>query len=331
MKKILGVVIAVAMVMGCFAGFGVSAEGGGDELELLVLPGGFFVYRNDPSSLWWYGGEEKDVVVPESITDIGWGAFTSDYITSVSIHSGVRYLTGGCFYECFSLEEINVSSDNANYSSDDGVLFNEDKTMLIRYPSGKVGSTYEIPSSVKIIGNRAFSDSVSLIEMNIPSSVTTIENSAFAYCASLASVSIPSGVTTIKSQAFFECPLLVSVSIPSSVTIIESSAFAYCVALASVDIPNSVTEINVGAFAETTVLTVFAGSYAHQWCIDNEQPYVIALISSFDSIQDVFSIMKIIVSSMDISEAQIDVADFDEDGDVDAMDALMALKYVLGL
>lgn len=41
------------------------------------------------------------------------------------------------FLACTSLEGINVSADNANYMSEDGVLFDKDKYWLYEYPAGK--------------------------------------------------------------------------------------------------------------------------------------------------------------------------------------------------
>ncbi|MFA6860727.1 MAG: leucine-rich repeat domain-containing protein, partial [Clostridia bacterium] len=43
------------------------------------------------------------------------------------------------FFGCNSLTEINVADSLANYSTQDGVLYNKDKTTLIRYPSKKIG------------------------------------------------------------------------------------------------------------------------------------------------------------------------------------------------
>lgn len=66
----------------------------------------------------------------------------------------------------------------------------------------------------------------SLQSITIPSSVTVIGIRAFEYCSSLQSVTIPSSVTTIGEYAFFWCSSLHSVIIPSSVTEIGACAFS---------------------------------------------------------------------------------------------------------
>jgi len=75
---------------------------------------------------------------------------------------------------------INVDSENPNYSSLSGVLFNKGQTTLIQYPGGKPGS-YTVPNSVTNIGVISFYNS-RLTGITIPSSVTTIGDNAFANC-----------------------------------------------------------------------------------------------------------------------------------------------------
>lgn len=49
-----------------------------------------------------------------------------------------------------------VDDENEYYSSEDGVLFNKDKTTLIKYAQGKKAKEYTIPNSVTTIENGAF-------------------------------------------------------------------------------------------------------------------------------------------------------------------------------
>jgi hypothetical protein len=105
-----------------------------------------------------------------------------------------------------------------------------------------------IPSSVKTIGEGAFSGCRGLTSLNIPSSVTTIGQSAFSQCSGLVFVTIPSSVKTIKSGAFEGCSGLTSITIPSFVTSIEYATFWDCNGLKSVAIPPSVTSIGSHTF-----------------------------------------------------------------------------------
>ena len=193
--------------------------------------------------------------IPDSVTSIEDSAFWECYsLTSVNIPDSVTSIGECTFLNCNSLTSITVDLNNSNYSSQDGVLFNKNKTELIQYPSGKAETTYTIPNSVISIGNWAFSG-VSLTSVIIPNSVTSIGESAFAGCCSLASVNIPDSVTSIGYQAFGSCTSLTSIVLHNNITDIGEYAFFHCENLISITIPNSVTSIRGGAFIGCGSLT----------------------------------------------------------------------------
>ena len=158
------------------------------------------------------------ISIPDGMTNIGDYAFWNCYnLTSLTIGQNVSNIGNYALYGCFALTEINVASGNSTFSSENGVLYNTDKTTLIQYPIGKTEGTYTIPSNVNRIGNTAFSYSPNLASVSIPGSVTNIGVEAFSYCTALNAVSFQEGVTTIDYAAFGECSSLQSISIPNSV------------------------------------------------------------------------------------------------------------------
>ncbi len=106
-------------------------------------------------------------------------------LSSVTIPKSVTSIENFVFNICGLLTAINVDTDNPNYSSEDGVLFNKDKTNLIQYPIGNPRTTYTIPNTVTDIIAYAFEGCLTLTSVTIPESVTTIDEGAFGDCGYL--------------------------------------------------------------------------------------------------------------------------------------------------
>ena len=171
----------------------------------------------------------SNIQFPNSLTLINGDAFLNcTSLASVTIPDGVKRIHNSAFEGCKRLTSFSVNEGNSNYSSQDGVLFNKDKTEIIQYPIGNERATYDIPNSVTSIGNSAFSECTNLSNVTIPDSVTRIGDSAFESCTSLTSVIIPNSLISIDNSVFQGCTSLTSVTIPNSVTSIGNSAFDGC-------------------------------------------------------------------------------------------------------
>jgi hypothetical protein len=204
---------------------------------------------NSWDSPWW--GMITAVNIEEGVTSIGASAFYyCSYLTAVNIPGSVTKIGEHAFDGCSSLESFTVDGTNTAYSSDNGVLFNKNKTSLIQYPSGNTETVYTIPEGVTTIGEDAFDACSNLETVTIPNSVTTIGESAFGRCSSLTSVTLPSSITTIERLTFKNCESLTTFTIPEGVTTIGESAFEECTNMVSVTIPNSVTTIEGSAFKQ---------------------------------------------------------------------------------
>ena len=77
--------------------------------------------------------------------------------------------------------------------------------VLIKYTGDDIKAV--IPDTVKIIGEKAFADSL-VEEVVLPDSVTSIADCAFENCTSLTSTKIPDSVTSIGENAFEGCASL---------------------------------------------------------------------------------------------------------------------------
>jgi hypothetical protein len=149
-----------------------------------------------------YGLTENPIT--NNITYIGESAFYDcPGLHEISIPASVTEIGDNVFYCCINLTAINVASDNMYYASENGVLFNKNKSTLICYPAGKQETTYIIPGSVTTIEFRAFAMCYALLEMTIPNSVATIEHQTFVECTHLTSVTFPSSVTEMEDMILY--------------------------------------------------------------------------------------------------------------------------------
>ena len=202
-----------------------------------------FKYRledDDTVTILGYDGSNANITIPDEIYGFP-----------------VKEISSGAFNNCETLENINVSDNNKACCSVDGVLFNKDKTKLIRYPGKKAGAKYSIPDSVVTIGKCAFAGNKSIESIEIPDSVQEICDRAFLGCTKLKDINIPDSVVLIESGdkgVFTNCTSLTNITIPDSITAIPWYTFSGCTGLTDVTIPNSVNTIGCGAFSGCTGL-----------------------------------------------------------------------------
>ena len=204
-----------------------------------------------------------DITLPVSVTNIGWWAFSDCAgLASVTLPAGVAELGMYAFSSCASLTNIMVEAGNANYSALDGILFDNDKTTLIRYPGGKTGS-FTVPAGVTAIESEAVSGCVWLTDLILPASVTFIGEYALEDCTHLTNITVEAANASYRSQegVLFDKLLttliqyppgkaLGSYTIPPGVARIEGSAFRGCTRLASIAIPAGVYTIGSEAFED---------------------------------------------------------------------------------
>ena len=115
-----------------------------------VIDGDFVFADADKKQLTAYVGNESSITIPNSVTSIGYRAFSNcSNLASVTIPNSVTRIGDGAFSNCSSLTSVTI------------------------------------PNSIKSIGNHAFSNCRSLASIEIPNSVSSISDRAFIGCSNL--------------------------------------------------------------------------------------------------------------------------------------------------
>ena len=204
---------------------------------------GDILFNKDKSEIVSFKNKKlKSYVIPDSVTSIAEGAFSScSSLVSIIFPDGVKNIGGRVFEKCSSLTNLILpnSVTNIGESSFEGC-----SSLL----------NIVIPNSVTSIGDEAFRGCFSLSSLVIPNNVTSIGDEAFRDCSSLSSLVIPDNVTSIGDGVFSGCSSLRNLVIPDSVTSIGDGAFDGCQSLRSLVIPDSVTSIGDGAFSSCSSL-----------------------------------------------------------------------------
>lgn len=218
------------------------------------------------------------VAIPGRVTSIGSLAFSyCKSLTSMTFPASVTEIGSLALTSCPNLASVFVEEGNPNYSSQDGLLFNKDRTSILYCPGGKTG-TYAVPDGVIEIRAGSFNECANLRGIIIPASVTKIGTNPFERCSSLTEIvvdeqnpnytsrdgvlfdksmtqiicfpgakkgdySIPDGVIGISDYSFTACAGLTGLSIPESVTQIGIWVFSECTGLTRVDLPNRLTSL----------------------------------------------------------------------------------------
>lgn len=208
----------------------------------------------------------KQITLPDTLTTIGWRAFESSGLTSLTIPVNVTSLGGSFITDCSALTSLYVAEGNPNYEIVDGLLY-DIPAQTLRYAlpdvSGDVVirdgtvriaddvfknhaiTSVQLPDSLQKIGNYAFEFCNELKEVNFPEGLITIDGAAFAYCTQLENVVLPEGLKYLGDSAFRSCDSLTEITVPEGITFM-SGTFATCYSLRTVNLPSGLTHMMNG-------------------------------------------------------------------------------------
>jgi hypothetical protein len=134
--------------------------------------------------------KKGDYTVPATVIVIEYEAFSHcNKLTSITIPKDTAFIHN-LFLNCEQLAEIIVNKDNSIFSSINGILYNKDENILLRYPQGRKKTDITFPEKLKIIGPNAFDGSSQLSEIILPISLQYIGENAFCDCSHLKTIKL---------------------------------------------------------------------------------------------------------------------------------------------
>lgn len=241
----------------------------------------------------------RNVVLPNTITTIGSGAFRMSSIEYIYIPASVSSIEYNFVQECQRLKSITVELGNKYYAVENDALISIHDSIygktLFAYPVSNGIKEYAVPSGVVTIYGAfnylgtlekvilpeglknlygSFSYCYNLKEINTPPTIVYESGWNYAY-TSLEEYVAPSSLESMGSGNFFECRHLKTVSLKDSkITWIGNDLFYNCIALEEVSLPATVAIIDVSMFRSCSALRRF---YVY-----NSEPADLFTISSIE-------------------------------------------------
>ena len=192
------------------------------------------------------------------------------YLSVLTLPKSLEYISPDIDLTNVSIYQIENGNYNFIIDNNGTILYNKDKTKLVKYSKGNV-QRLVLEDNIKTIGENAFNFST-ISNLILPDSLEKIEKYAFI-SSNLKEINIPKKIKTIEEGTFAECYEIKECKIPNSVERIERYAFSDIDDL-EITIPDSVKYIHPQAFDNSEDLKIvgkknsFAEKYAEIFNID---------------------------------------------------------------
>lgn len=201
---------------------------------------------------------EGAAILPGEVTHIDAKAFEgANKMTSLTLNKDLKYIGEQAFLYATALRQFEVPAENPHFTAEDGVLYNKEKTLLIAYPAGREGDTYQIIASALGIMPGAFATCPLLKNVTVAIDNTALKSVDGALYtqdgATLlffptrpiegeeAAIKLPEGLQTIGRLALSYHPAVKGIKLPASLRKIEAQALAFNPVLASVGYEENVS------------------------------------------------------------------------------------------
>ena len=200
----------------------------------------------------------QSIELPQSLVSMGTYTFYKSGLVSITIPESVKHLgdaDGGTgvtdmFRDCKQLKSVVLPS---NLSVIGGQTFYGATSLSSVTYHGYQGEGNSLPQSVTALGNKAFSSTKALLQLDLPG-VKETGDSIFAE-SGITQVSLPA-LETVGSKFFDKCASLESVTLNDNMTALGAEMFTNCTSLKTIDLPSALTFLNVKTFRYSGLTSV---------------------------------------------------------------------------
>lgn len=214
-------------------GEGFSGLAGCGELtEIRVMPGnpafcdldGVLMSADRSALICCPAGHGGTLSLPAETVTLAPDAFPTQILPIVLADDN---RTQSFWIEESALNAIEVSPENPVFSSENGVLYNKERTVLLRCPGGYEGAL-EVPGGVTALADAALRGCSALTGLNLPESLRKIGYAALEGCFRLETLTVPPLVEAIGQDALVGCVNLKTLTVTGAETAIAPLAADCC-------------------------------------------------------------------------------------------------------
>ncbi|MGI5107698.1 leucine-rich repeat protein [Treponema socranskii] len=182
---------------------------------------------------------------------------TTLFIPKEVIHNSVTYTVTGVeepYAWGDTLQSVTVEADNEFLSSQDGVLFNKGKTVLLWYPRSKTDASYSVPPGVTELAFGSFRKISALTSVTLPAGLKRIGDYVVWECPNIATLELPLSLEFIGHYSLTDLKVS-SMVVPENVKELRSYVLSGCGNLTSVELPSTLKSMRYLSLSYNPALT----------------------------------------------------------------------------
>ncbi len=201
-------------------------------------------------------GCKGTLVIPDTVTVIGSGAFYESRVNSIEIPQSVATIEDGAFQSCYSLGYVYIPDSVTSIGEN---VFDGCKRLTGIYGvKGSVAEKYALEHKLPFYGDftwpgGTWSLSDGTLTINGTGTISRGKGRPWKYLK-FNKLVIGDGITAIGTNAFSSNILLEEVNLPKGLKSIGNKAFSGCKELTQIEIPESVETIGYKAFYNNILL-----------------------------------------------------------------------------